>query len=265
MNQLDQRDTYVRKKMGIKNTKLSKQETKNIINILQDGNLKLSGQAIRGSNSTFLCDVTLENQTIQAIYKPTKGERPLWDFPHQTLAQREVAAFIVYEILGWDLVPPTVLRTKPSVFGKGSLQFFIDHNPTLHYMNAEELDHFTMMRVVIFDLVVNNADRKSGHVIFDHHQKVWLIDHGLCFNEEKKLKTVIWNYAGQTIPNEIKKDLQYFISGLELKKFQLVRKLQMLITEREFFTIIQRSKEVLSMDSFPYPEPNRRSYPWPPI
>ncbi len=265
MNRLDLRDTYALRKMVTKNINLDNHEIKNIINVLQNGSLTLSGQAIRGSNSTFLCDVILDNQQTRAIYKPTKGERPLWDFPHNTLAHREVAAFMVSHLLGWKFVPPTVLRTKPAVFGTGSLQYFIEHDPTLHYLNSPILAKTAMMKVIAFDLLINNADRKSGHIIFDQTNKAWLIDHGLCFNEEKKYRTVIWDYAGQKIPKEIKTDIQNFVQALELRKLRMVRKLKMLISDKEFFTIIQRGKEILSLDIFPFPEPNRRSYPWPPI
>jgi len=247
------------------NINLDNREIKNIIDVLQNGSITLSGQAIRGSNSTFLCDVILDNQQIRAIYKPTKGERPLWDFPDYTLAHREVAAFIVSLILGWKFVPPTVFRTKPAVFGNGSLQYFVEHDPNLHYLNAPIIEKTAMMKVVAFDLLINNADRKSGHIIFDHTNKAWLIDHGLCFNEENKYRTVIWDYAGQKFPEEIKTDIQNFVQVLELNKLRMVRKLKMLISEQEFFTIIQRGKELLTLEVFPFPEPNRRSYPWPPI
>ena len=160
-------DIYVRKKMDIRKINLNRNQKKNIIQLLQNGSLKLAGQALRGSNSTFLCDISVEHQSIKAIYKPSKGEQPLWDFPHFTLAQREVATFIVSEILGWNFVPPTVLRTKPAVFGRGSLQFYIEHDPYFHYLNAPEINNGVFMKVAIFDLLINNADRKSSHVLFD--------------------------------------------------------------------------------------------------
>lgn len=251
--------------MDTKSIKLNKKEISAIINILQNGKVELSGQAIRGSNSTFLCNVTLDNQSLQAIYKPTKGERPLWDFPHFTLAQREVSAFIVTQLIGWKFVPPTVLRNKSAIFGKGSLQFYIEHDPMFHYLNYPSVDHLTMMKIVVFDMLINNADRKSGHVLFDSNKNVWLIDHGLCFNVENKHRTVIWEYAGEKIPEILKNDIQKFVSHLKSRKHRLVRKLKMLLSNNEFFTIIQRGEELLSLDEFPYPEPNRRSYPWPPI
>lgn len=265
MSQLNRKDIYVRRRMATKNIKLNTKEIIKIINVLQNGKVELSGQAIRGSNSTFLCNVSLGDQFFQAIYKPTKGERPLWDFPHFTLAQREVAAFIVSQLLGWNFVPPTVLRDESVIFGKGSLQFFIEHDPMYHYLNFPSVDPLTMKKIVLFDLLINNADRKSGHVIFDQNSEVWLIDHGLCFNVEKKHRTVIWEYAGEEIPEDLKYDIRNFISILKLNKLRLVKKLKLLISNNELFTIIQRGEEILSLDEFPSPEPNRRSYPWPPI
>jgi hypothetical protein len=251
--------------MGIKNIKLDTSDVNKIIQFLQNGSLKISGQAVRGSNSTFLCEITAEEESIKAIYKPSKGERPLWDFPDFTLAQREVAAFIVSSVIGWDFVPPTIFRTQPAVFGSGSLQLYIEHNPGFHYLNAPIIDDLLYMKIVTFDLLVNNADRKSGHVIFDLENNPWLIDHGLSFNIEDKHRTVIWDYAGQNIPDVIKNDIHKFNQALESNKFRLVKKLKLLLSENEFASIIQRGKYLLAQGQFPFPEPNRRSYPWPPI
>ena len=258
-------DIYVRKKMDIRNININKDQKKNIIQLLQNGSLKLAGQALRGSNSTFLCDIFDDHQSIKAIYKPSKGEQPLWDFPHFTLAQREVATFIVSELLGWHFVPPTILRTKVAIFGQGSLQLYIDHDPTFHYLNSPKIDNNVFMKIAIFDLLINNADRKSSHIIFDADNKTWLIDHGLCFNSDYKHRTVIWEYAGLRIPTNIKMDVQNFIQTLESNKLRLVKKLKMLLSEKEFLYIIERGRGILAMDQFPFPEPSRRSYPWPPI
>ncbi len=251
--------------MVIKNIKLADFETKQVIQTLQSGTLSLVGQALRGSNSTFLTRVSADYLSIQAIYKPSQGERPLWDFPDFTLAQREVSAFIVSSLLGWNLVPPTVFRHQPAIYGKGSLQLFIDHNPAYHYLNFPIDNHIILMKIAIFDLIINNADRKSGHIIFDANQKPWLIDHGLCFNSEFKHRTVIWDFAGLTIPNEIINDVQKFIKKLQSGRLNLVRKLNMLLSEIEVMSLINRGQYLLDQAEFPHPEPNRRSYPWPPI
>jgi len=251
--------------MAIKNTKLSDFKTKLVIQTLQNGALTLVGQALRGSNSTFLTQVADTNSSVQAIYKPSRGERPLWDFPDFTLAQREVAAYIVSYLLGWNLVPPTVFRVQPAVYGKGSLQLFIDHDPTLHYLNAPINDQNLFMKIAIFDLLINNADRKSGHVIFDLENKPWLIDHGLCFNYEFKHRTVIWDFAGLLIPDDLKSEIQKFILKLQSGRLRLVRKLNMLLSELEVTSMINRGLYLIDQAEFPHPEPNRRSYPWPPI
>ncbi len=251
--------------MGIKNTKLSDIETKHIIQTLQNGTLTLVGQALRGSNSTFLTQVTDKDFSVQAIYKPSRGERPLWDFPDFTLAQREVTAFIVSNLLGWNLVPPTVFRVQPAVYGKGSLQLFIEHDPALHYLKAPINDQTLFMKIAIFDLIINNADRKSGHVIFDFDHKPWLIDHGLCFNSEFKHRTVIWDFAGMPIPDNLKREIQIFIDKMLSGKLHLVRKLNMLLSELEVTSLINRGLYLIDQAEFPNPEPNRRSYPWPPI
>jgi len=251
--------------MGIRKTKLSDIETKQIIQTLQTGTLTLVGQALRGSNSTFLTQVIDTNLSVQAIYKPSRGERPLWDFPDFTLAQREVAAFIVSHLLGWNLVPPTVFRIQPAVYGKGSLQLFIEHDPTFHYLNAPIINQILFMKIAIFDLIINNADRKSGHVIFDSDHKPWLIDHGLCFNSEFKHRTVIWDYAGMSISDDFKTEIKNFIIKLQSGKLLLVRKLNMLLSELEVTSMINRGLYLIDQAEFPLPEPNRRSYPWPPI
>jgi hypothetical protein len=251
--------------MDIKNTKLSEIKTKQIVQILQNGTLTLVGQALRGSNSTFLTQVTDKNFSVQAIYKPSRGERPLWDFPDFTLAQREVAAFIVSQLLGWNLVPATIFRVQPAIYGKGSLQLFIEHDPTLHYLNAPINNQILFMKIAIFDLIINNADRKSGHVIFDSNHKPWLIDHGLSFNHEFKHRTVIWDFAGLLIPDDLKRDINDFVIRLQSGKLRLVRKLNMLLSELEVTSLINRGLYLIEQVEFPLPEPNRRSYPWPPI
>ena len=251
--------------MGIRKTKLSDIETKQIIQTLQTGTLTLVGQALRGSNSTFLTQVIDTNLSVQAIYKPSRGERPLWDFPDFTLAKREVAAFIVSNLLGWNLVPPTVFLIQPAVYGKGSLQLFIEHDPTFHYLNAPIINQILFMKIAIFDLIINNADRKSGHVIFDSDHQPWLIDHGLCFNSEFKHRTVIWDYAGLSIPDDLKSEIKNFIFKLQSGKLLLVRKLNMLLSELEVTSMINRGLYLIDQAEFPLPEPNRRSYPWPPI
>lgn len=251
--------------MGTKNINFSNIELKRIIKNLQFGQLSLIGRALTGSNATFLAELLTPELTIQAIYKPSNGERPLWDFPDFTLAQREVAAFIVSFLLKWNLVPPTIFRSQPAIYGKGSLQLFIEHDPAIHYLNAKNVDNTEIMKIILFDILINNADRKSGHVIFDSQNKPWLIDHGLCFNQDYKYRTVIWDFSGELIPEERLKEISQFLHLLNKKNIRLVSKLNMLLSKVEIKSILERGQRLINSGKFPYPEPNRRSYPWPPI
>ena len=187
-----------------------------ILSALSKGSIKLEGQFIYGSNYTFMGECRYQEKSFNVVYKPLRGERPLWDFPIQTLAKREVAAFLVSDALGWDLVPPTVFRRQQSPMGPGSAQYFVDHDPEYHYFNFSEEDRQEMPRVMLFDLLINNADRKAGHFLIDNEGKLWLIDHGLSFHVEDKLRTVIWDHAGDDIPPELTDDLKPLISKLML-------------------------------------------------
>ncbi len=183
---------------------------------LQNGELKLKGQFILGSNYTFLVDVHYENKTYPAVYKPSRGEQPLWDFPESTLALREVAAYIVSEALGFHFVPFTTLHAD-GPHGSGSLQQYIEYDPEYHYFNFSDEDKAKLMPVVLFDILVNNADRKGSHVFFDtNSHKLWAIDHGICFHEYDKLRTVIWDFAGEPIPDDLLSCISHLSSNQSL-------------------------------------------------
>src|SRR4030043_1029184 len=184
-----------------------------VMNVLQSGEITIKGEFVWGSNYTFLAEVCQNEHVIQSVYKPSRGERPLWDFPPTSLARREAAAYLVSEVLGWELVPPTVYRKKAPI-GPGSLQLFIDHNPEVHYFNLNKVDLQSLRPVVLFDLLVNNADRKGSHLLFDTSHHLWLIDHGICFHAEDKLRTVIWDFAGEPIPESLLTDLDDFLKSL---------------------------------------------------
>ncbi|MCX6036355.1 MAG: hypothetical protein NTW99_00365, partial [Chloroflexi bacterium] len=161
---------------------------------LENGEVSLQGQFLFGSNYTFLVTVRHAGQEVPAVYKPRRGEQSLWDFPAASLAGREVAAYLVSEALGFGFVPLTVLRDGP--FGPGSLQQYIEHNPNLHYFTFKPADRQRLRPAALFDLLVNNADRKGGHILLQKRtRKLTLIDHGLCFHAEDKLRTVIWDFA----------------------------------------------------------------------
>jgi uncharacterized repeat protein (TIGR03843 family) len=234
-----------------------------IPHVLKHGDLKLEGEFVQGFNYTFLVQVTHEDETLRAVYKPQEGERPLWDFPENTLAQREAAAYLVSDALGWDLVPATVYR-EDGPFGPGSVQFFISHNPDYNYFNLRDEDFQRLRPVVAFDFLINNADRKGSHLLFGEEGELWLIDHGLGFNVEEKLRTVIWEFAGQPIPLELHADLEELKRALKPGS-ELVAALAELLASEEILALAARAESILAMEYFPYPPQDRRAYPFPPL
>ncbi len=234
-----------------------------IIKALQKGEFDLQGQFLSGSNYTFLARLTYESMCFQVVYKPVRGEQPLWDFPHGSLSQREVAAYLVSEALGWDLVPPTILR-KNGPLGAGSLQQYIEHDPNDHYFNFDEKDRQQLRPVVVFDLILNNADRKGGHVLRDSDGHVWLIDHGLCFHSEEKLRTVIWDFSGEEIPNDLVNDLKRLVAQTKEGE-DLYKSLQPYLRPGEIASLQARASRLADKERFPSPPTSRRSYPWPPV
>ena len=243
-------------------------DTKVLQQALTLGELELKGQFMLGSNYTFLVNVhhpassrgAGDGQVLQAVYKPSRGEQPLWDFPDHTLAHREVAAYIVSEALGWHFVPYTALR-EDGPYGPGSIQQFIEYDPNYHYFNFMDEDKARLQPVMLFDLLCNNADRKGSHVIIEEEtRKMWLIDHGLCFHEQDKLRTVIWDYAGQPIPNNLLKALPLLSSSPNL-----LANLQPYLSPREISALLARAKALVSSGIFPYPSEDRRAFPYPPL
>ncbi len=234
-----------------------------ILTTLQQGNLAVQGEFLWGSNYTFLAQVEYAGANLQAVYKPTRGERPLWDFPAATLARREVAAYLVSEYLGWRLVPPTIYRRQGPV-GPGSLQLFIEHDPEYHYFNFKEPDHQRLRPVALFDILVNNADRKGSHILIDAENHIWLIDHGICFHEEDKLRTVIWDFAGENLPDELCADLTRFQKELQTSP-KMVGELRSYLSQAEINSLALRTERLLATGQFPNPNPSRRFQPWPPL
>jgi len=238
-------------------------ELTKVLNVLQYGEITIKGEFIWGSNYTFLAEVTHNGDKIKSVYKPSRGERPLWDFPPTSLARREAAAYLVSEALGWKLVPPTVYRKKAPI-GPGSLQLFIEHDPELHYFNLSESDRQSLRPVVLFDLLINNADRKGSHLLYDSEHHLWLIDHGICFHSEDKLRTVIWDFAGEPIPEDLKVDLRNLHHSLT-PATHLYKQLQELLNPPEIKALAARAGYLITLNLFPLPEPDQRSFPWPPI
>lgn len=229
---------------------------------LREGEMRLEGQFVYGSNYTFLAICTISDLEIKAVYKPMQGERPLWDFPPNTLARREAAAYILSEALGWNLVPPTVFRLKSAPMGPGSVQYYIDHDPNKHYFTFEPKEKTQFQKVMAFDLLINNADRKGGHFLLDKNGKLWLIDHGISFHVEDKLRTVLWDFAGQAIPQKIIDDVHEIIPYLSPEN-ELYQSLQPHLLPQEIQALKTRSEELVKNGIFPLPPEERRAYPWP--
>ena len=224
---------------------------------LQLGKFELKGQFMLGSNYTFLVHVNHAGRQYSAVYKPSRGEQPLWDFPESSLARREVAAYLLSERLGFDFVPYTVLRND-GPHGPGSLQQYIEYDSEYHYFNFEKKDKALLQPVVFFDLLANNADRKGSHVFFENSShKLWLIDHGLCFHEEDKLRTVIWDFAGQPIPDDLLARLSSTGNWQGL--------LEPYLSPGEITAMLARAKNLLKSRTFPRAPQDRRAFPYPPI
>jgi uncharacterized repeat protein (TIGR03843 family) len=226
----------------------------------QHGSLKLKGQFMLGSNYTFLVDVRHHDKTYPAVYKPSRGEQPLWDFPENSLAQREVAAYLVSEALGFGFVPFTTLRAD-GPHGAGSLQQYIEYDPEYHYFSFIDEDKAKLKPVVLFDLLINNADRKGSHVFFDNDShKLWAIDHGICFHEYDKLRTVIWDFADESIPADLLSCVSYLPSDQNL-----LTDLEGYLSPREIAALKARAKALAASRVFPRPPQGRRSFPYPPL
>lgn len=233
-----------------------------VMSLLNSGEMTVRGLLPGSSNYTFLADICNDRFEGLAVYKPRQGETPLWDFPHGTLYQREMAAFQVSQALGWNLVPPTVMRVGP--YGKGAVQFFIDADFSQHYFSfRDETALFpTLMRIAAFDIMINNADRKGGHTLRDHDGRIWAIDHGVCFHTQPKLRTVIWEFAAEPVPVDICEEMELFLVNLNAHDPQTAG-LHETLSESELRALVRRTEGLLAAGQFPEPDPNRRCYPWP--
>lgn len=238
-----------------------------LLHYLSHGEITIRGEFVWGSNYTFLADVITPEGNLACVYKPSKGERPLWDFPAATLAKREAAAYLVSEALGWELVPPTVYR-KSGPLGAGSLQLYIDHDPEYHYFKFTTQDRQRLRPTVLFDLLINNADRKGSHVLRDASDHLWLIDHGVCFHIEEKLRTVIWDFVGEPIPENLCADLANFAMRLKPVNGAPSDQASSLLTclsRGEVRALGLRAERLVATGRFPAPDPRRRAFPWPQI
>jgi uncharacterized repeat protein (TIGR03843 family) len=235
--------------------------TEDTLQILRRGKLALEGQFVQGSNYAFLASAAWDGRQIKAVYKPARGQMPLYDFDPASLAAREAAAFILSEALGWRFVPPTVIRRR-GPFGPGSLQAFIEHDPRVTYFSLDETARTRLQPAALFDLLINNADRKGSHVLQDAGGAFWLIDHGLCFHAEPKLRTVIWDFSGQPIPEALLADLRALQPALA-EGGALRTTLAELLANEEINALSARLQMLLAEPVFPQPDKERRPFPWP--
>lgn len=232
-----------------------------ILHLLTQGEIEVEGLIPWSSNATLLVTVRDGDLASLAVYKPQGGERPLWDFEYGSLGLREVAAYLVCESLGWGLIPPTVLRRGPH--GLGSLQFFVDAQQDAHFFAFEDDPAYAsdLRKLAAFDVIANNADRKSGHCLLDSQGKLWAIDNALTFHHEPKLRTVIWNYAAEPLPAGILADLQT-LDELLAGHSQLKEALVHLLSDREVTALHKRLRRLIRAGHFPEPGPGR-VVPWP--
>ncbi|MFI2434081.1 SCO1664 family protein [Streptomyces sp. NPDC018693] len=256
--------------------------------LLADGELTVRGQIRDASNAALYCTVSYDGQEAACVYKPVAGERPLWDFPDGTLAQREVAAHAVSEATGWGLVPPTVLRDGP--YGEGMCQLWVEAAPDeelLALVDGEEpgpgwkaigfaevgegrtallvhADDERLRRLAVLDAVINNADRKGGHLLPTGDGRLYGIDHGVTFNVENKLRTLLWGWAGEPLTAEAVEVLKGLRSALEADG-ELTATLAALVTPAEIDATRARVDALLASGRHPEPSGEWPAIPWPPV
>jgi len=253
--------------------------------LLTEGRIEVAGRLVDASNATLYCTVEHEGVSADCVYKPVRGERPLWDFPDGTLAGREVASYQICRAAGWSLVPPTVLRPGP--FGPGMVQLWVETSPEhdlvdvvatdevpdgwRHVLRARDrygdpavlvhADHPELKKMAALDIVINNADRKGGHVLRGPDGQVYGVDHGICLHHEDKLRTVLWGWLGEPLPA----DLLDAVRGLRaaLEHGPLVDELAKHLTRKERTALADRVDRLLADGCFPAPSGDWPAIPWP--
>jgi len=256
------------------------------LQLLRRGEITVEGRLVEASNATLFCEISHEGVEGRCVYKPVAGERPLWDFPDGTLAAREVAAYAVSESTGWDVVPPTVLRDGP--FGPGMCQLWVDVDPDVELVDVTEpgdlppgwlrvldalgsagqpvvlahADDPRLRRIAVLDTVLNNADRKAGHVLPLRDGSVHGIDHGVCFHAEDKLRSVLWGWAGSPFTEQETAALRHLDEDLDGR---LGAQLAGLLTRREISAARHRVGRTIAEGAFPFPVEGWPTIPWPPF
>ena len=237
-----------------------------VIDVLRAGNVDILGRLVASTNHAMYARLTVEcpppeaPTVIDAVYKPVAGERPLDDFPDGTLARREVAAYLVSAVTGWQIVPPTVLRDGP--FGEGAFQLWIDVDETVDVVALVVDDDPRLRRIAVFDAIVNNTDRKGGHLLPVSGGHVFGVDHGVCFSPVPKLRTVLWGWRGQPLDETEIAGVRAVRAGLD---GQLGRDLGELLEPVEVAATVRRADRLLQTRRFPRPSPNWPAVPWPPF
>ncbi|MGW7288885.1 SCO1664 family protein [Streptomyces sp. NPDC054847] len=262
--------------------------TPDALTLLAKGELSVRGRLREASNAVLYCAVSYEGEEAHCVYKPIAGERPLWDFPDGTLAQREVAAYEVSQAIGWDLVPPTVLRDGP--YGQGMVQLWIETDPEaalLALVEDEEpgegwravgfadvgegrsallvhADDPRLRRLAVLDAVINNGDRKGGHLLPTSDGTLYAIDHGVTFNVDDKLRTLLWGWAGEPLPAEAVTALTTLATALA-DGGALTTRLAELLTPAEVAALSGRVAALLRSGAHPVPSGDWPAIPWPPV
>ena len=235
------------------------------LRVLRDGRLRPVGRLADASNATLFCHVAAPGPDgveieLACVYKPVRGERPLWDFPVGTLANREYAAFLVSEAAGWAIAPPTLLRDGP--FGPGMVQLWVDVDEAVDVVDLVRQSDERLRPIALFDAVVNNADRKGGHLLPVPGGHVHGVDHGICFAAEPKLRTILWGWRGSPIAGAERATLERLETALG---GELGARLRDLLAEHEVSAVGARIEDLLSTGCFPQPDPERPAIPWPPF
>jgi uncharacterized repeat protein (TIGR03843 family) len=232
------------------------------IELLAKGELEVEGRLIEASNATLFCRIRHNGTEASCVYKPVAGERPLWDFPAGTLAGREVAAYAVCQAAGWSMVPPTVHRDGP--FGPGMCQLWIDADDTVDLIAlARRTNHRQLRDMAVFDAVVNNADRKIGHLLPTDDGHLYGCDHGVCFSEEYKLRTVLWQWRGRALTAQAIEALRRLRAALD--DGALAAELGEYLAPEEVHATVRRVEMLLKHRVHPYPSEEWPAVPWPPL
>ena len=236
-------------------------ETARAERLLRKGTLTLEGRLVYASNASFLGAVTLESETARCVYKPTAGERPLDDFPDGTLAYREVAAYLVSEASGWEIAPPTVFR-EDGLHGPGMAQLWIEVDEAVSVAELLTAGDARLRRIAAFDAVVNNTDRKGGHLLPAPDGRLLGVDHGVCFSTYPKLRTILWGWRGQPFAEDELAALRTVRGALD---GDLGRALRGLLSRAEVRATMARVDGLLATGTFPFPNPGWPAVPWPPF